>query len=250
MNSKKMILEQLNAVKYIDFHIHLEEFSREQLSYNVLYLANSIDEETYKTTMELAEQSKNVIPLFGIHPVKCAHNNTPETLLEEIFRKSALVGETGMDFYWIQDRSTDSFQRKKFRLQMQLCSKYNCVPIIHTKGAEEEVLDILKEYGISRSVIHWYSGPDKLIPGYLEAGAYFTIGPDILEGSTTWRHIPPDRMFAETDNPTGIKSILERDAQSDDILLVYNKLAEIMAYSVDELANLFKENLRNLLDWS
>ncbi|MBB6480109.1 TatD family hydrolase [Spirochaeta isovalerica] len=248
MNSKEKIINQLDSVAYIDFHIHLEDQSPDDLQDSVLYLANSIDRESYNATLALAEKHRNVIALPGIHPARSETETWPLHLLEKIFSRSALTGEMGLDFFWIEDRSHDSRQREIFRSQLELSSKYKCVPSIHTKGAEQEVLDLLKEYGIQKSVVHWYSGPLELIPSYLDQGARFTIGPDIFKGSEVWKHIPPERIFAETDNPTGIPWILNKDARADDIVMIYRELALKLGEKEEKIINRLKKNMIDLLD--
>lgn len=218
------------------------------ISDEILYLANSIDRESYDKTLYLYSQKKNVIPLFGIHPAQCEFDSTPYSLMEKIFSRSALIGETGMDFHWVEDRSRDNIQRIRFKEQMRLASRYKCIPSIHTKGAEKEILEILKDYGIYRSIIHWYSGPLELIPDYLETGAFFTIGPDIFEDSEIWQHIPVERIFAETDNPTGMPSVLGGNADLFQISKVYEKLAEKLELTTEELIIQLKDNFQKLMN--
>ncbi|MBN2656839.1 MAG: TatD family hydrolase [Spirochaetales bacterium] len=247
MNLKENILNKLHDVEYIDFHIHLENNSPFELQNNILYLANSIDRESYNATLALSEMNRNVIVIPGIHPARCQVENWPINLLEQIFSRSVLIGEMGLDFHWIKDRGTDSQQRKVLRDQLKLATKYKSIPSLHTKGAEEEILQLLKDYDIPKSVIHWYSGPVELIPGFLNQGAFFTIGPDIMSGSEIWKHIPAERMFAETDNPTGVPWVKGRDARPDDIVEIYRDLACKMDVTEQDLIDQFKKNLRNLL---
>jgi len=248
MNRRENILKQLDTVDYIDFHIHLNEEDIPGLKENILYLANSVDRKSYNKALIIWEENKKVIPLPGVHPSKCAADDWPPALMEKLFSRCDLVGEIGLDFHWIKNRRTDARQRSVFRKQLTLAAKYNCIPSIHTKGAEKEILDLLGEYGVNRSIIHWYSGPADLIPHYLERGAWFTIGPDVLKESEIWKHIPTERMLPETDNPGGIPWITGKEAEPDDIILIYRRLSELLGCSESELIQKIKDNFKALLD--
>jgi len=224
----------------------MEEMSIDDISDNVLYFANSIDVESYSKTLKLAEQSKNIIPSFGIHPMRAAECNPTAKELSELIGNNHFVGEIGLDFFWVEDEKTYAQQKIQFIRQLEIVKKNNCVASIHTKGAESEVLRLLRLYNIEKSIIHWYSGPVDLIADFLEIGCYFTIGPDILKGSTIYKEIPTNRIFAETDNPTGMPWITGDKAQKDDIKKIYKKLSEKLNISERDLILLIKDNFRGL----
>lgn len=249
MNSREEILEILETVDYLDMHIHPGDYSREELNRNILYLANSIDRESYNKIVLLSDELPNVIPMAGIHPSMAGSETFPPFLLEQLIKRSSLMGEIGLDFYWITDKQSFPFQVRDFEKQLALCRDNKVIPTIHTKGAEKEIPGYLKKYEIGKSLIHWYSGPEELIGAYLEAGCYFTIGPDIFTGSTVFEKVPLDRMFAETDNPTGMPWILgdEETGGADDIIRIYRELASKLEMTEKQLIALFKENLKNLL---
>lgn len=246
MNNKADVLEQLDKVQYLDMHIHLEDYNPEDLSDNILYMAVAVNRDTYNKTLKLASEKGNVIPCLGIHPANCSEM-IPEHLLSQMLSRSALAGEMGLDYHWVKDSSTYPLQREVFSKQLELCKKWNVIPSIHTKGAEKEILKLLKDFEIARSIIHWYSGPEELIEEFLELGCYFTIGPDICTGSQVYKQVPLDRMFAETDNPTGIPWILEGYHSAGDIVIVYKKLSELFSLDEKILIDQFKENLKILL---
>lgn len=247
MISKEMILSRSDSTDYIDFHIHIDGYDANDINNKILYIANSVDRESYNRSLAIAAERNNVIAIFGIHPEKSSTESISESFLDKIYSRSILIGEIGLDFHWIEDMSTYSPQREIFRTQLELSSKYKCIPSIHTKGAEREVLQDLKRYAIDKSVIHWYSGPEELISQYIDQGCYFTIGPDIFTDSEVYKHIPLSRMFAETDNPTGMPWILGEEDSADDIIAVYGEIARKLQISEETLIAQFKENLKELL---
>lgn len=236
----------LAKIDYIDMHIHMEDMDSADVHDDILYLANALDEVSYHKTTELANKCPSIIPTFGIHPMRAADVSISEKTLEKLIKSSPLVGEIGLDFHWIEDRETYPLQREIFEKQLALCKRYNKIPSIHTKGAEVEVLRCIRKMGISRSIIHWYSGPEELIPEFLKSGCYFTIGPDIFTDSTVYRHIPINRMFLETDNPTGMPWIVGGIPSGDDIKKLYKSLANTLKMDEKLLIDVIKANFREL----
>lgn len=248
MNTSRHISSLLNNIDYIDMHIHMEDASPDEASKNILYFANAVDEESYGKTLVLADRVRSVVPMFGIHPAR-AHRYvvTPERL-ESLILQNDFVGEIGLDHFWVEDTGTYAKQREVFETQLAIAGKHGKIPSIHTKGAEEEVLGLLKKYRISKAIIHWYSGPEALIDGYLDAGCYFTIGPDIFTGSRVYARIPIERTFAETDNPTGVPWVLGGEPRCDDIIKVYRELSSRSGITERTLIEIIKQNLRDLLN--
>jgi TatD DNase family protein len=244
INSISSLSDQFD---YIDMHIHMEEMTAAEVDQEILYLANSVDEKSYWKTISLANQFPNIIPTFGIHPVKAAETDISENKLEALMQNKKLVGEIGLDFHWLEDKNTYSKQRKILKRQLALIQKFNCIPSIHTKGAESEILRLLKSYQIKKSIIHWYSGPEDLIPQFLDSGCYFTIGPDIFTNSRVYSNIPLDRIFLETDNPTGMPWILGGQSSGDDIKKMYQKLSEQLNMDEQDLIKRIKLNLNELI---
>lgn len=249
MNNFSQIIRILDKINYIDMHVHLENYEINSLMDNVdiLFFGNSVDLQSYNKTCRLAEKTKLLIPSFGIHPMKAAETTICREVLSELFRLNDFIGEIGLDYFWIDDETSYPFQREILENQLQLVSEFSNIPSIHTKGAEKEILSLLKKYNIKKSIIHWYSGPTELIKEYLDMGCYFTIGPDIFSDSKIYRHIPLDRMFAETDNPTGMPWITGREAQIDDIKKVYKELSGKLEMDEKKLMETFKQNLKEII---
>lgn len=237
----------LDKIDYIDMHIHMEAMFETDVYDDVLYLANAVDEISYGKTIKLACECPTIIPIFGIHPLRASETSMPEKKLGKLIKNSPLVGEIGLDFHWIKDKRTYKKQRAIFEKQLILCKQYNKIPSIHTKGAEIEILNMLKMIGIPKSIIHWYSGPEELIPQFLKSGCYFTIGPDIFTESTVYSQIPLNRIFTETDNPTGMPWILGGEARGDDIKKIYEQLAAKLDIDKKELIHVIRSNFRELV---
>ena len=106
---------------YIDAHNHLELYEdriEEAINCinknNILTLACSMDIKSYIKNKEICKKSNLIIPTFGIHPNNA--NNYGDCLekLDEYIIESPIIGEIGLDFHWIEDKSTYPNQIKVF----------------------------------------------------------------------------------------------------------------------------------------
>lgn len=136
------------------------------------------------------------------------------------------IGEIGLDFYY--DHSERDLQRDAFRRQIRLANELKMPIVIHSRDAEAETMEILKEEGAfskerqswfpkrpgpngemvpdSRVLIHCFSGSLETARQYVKLGATISVcGPvtyknarKIVEVVT---EIPIEFLTIETDSP-------------------------------------------------
>ena len=129
---------------YIDAHTHLDFFDEdideainEINNFKVLTIANSMDIESYLKNKEYSQRSEYIKATFGIHPWKAAEYKGELEDLIPYIEESQLIGEIGLDFFWVEDKDTYEAQRRIFNFILKENIKRNKVISIHTKGAEE-----------------------------------------------------------------------------------------------------------------
>ena len=66
-------------------------------------------------------------------------------------------------------------QIKNFEFVLQCIVNKNKLLSIHSKRAEETVLELLKRYHISNAIFHWYSGNLSTLNKILEYNYYFSL---------------------------------------------------------------------------
>ncbi|MGZ7065120.1 MAG: TatD family hydrolase, partial [Candidatus Aminicenantales bacterium] len=154
----------------IDAHAHLDRYedlgpgaldaALEEISrLRIFTIANSMDLPSYEKNLTIAARSSWVLPAFGIHPWN-AHKYLGRQLeMAEPMARSPVYGEIGLDHFFVKERSRYPAQKVVFELFLASARDQGKIVIVHTKGAEREVLDILDVYALPRVVIHWYSGP-------------------------------------------------------------------------------------------
>ena len=165
----------------------------------------------------------------GVHP------HDTKTMDEDIYArirqlagqpKVQAIGEIGLDFYY--DHSDAKDQRYWFRRQIRLANELHMPIAIHSREADQETMDILKEEGAfseercswfpqrpgrdgklekdARVLLHCYSGSRELALQYVKLGATLSIaGPVTYKNnrktSEVVSAIPIEYLLVETDAP-------------------------------------------------
>ena len=140
--------------------------------------------------------------------------------------KVQAIGEIGLDFHY--NHSDPDVQRHWFRRQIQLANELKMPIVIHSREADQETLDILKEEGAfsderagwfpkrpgpdgrmekdCRVLLHCFSGSKELGQQYVKLGATLSIaGPVTYKNnrktSEVAAAIPIEYLLVETDSP-------------------------------------------------
>jgi len=109
-------------------------------------------------------------------------------------RGAPVVGEIGLDHYFVKDPSLYPAQREVFDFLLDAATRLGKAVNVHTKGAEREVAECMAACRGARVVVHWYSGPKAEMDRLLDLGAYFTVGVAVLRSrgiQEIARRIPP-----------------------------------------------------------
>lgn len=141
---------------------------------------------------------------YGLHPWY-AGQYEPDASFYKLLSGCDAVGEIGMDSVWCDVPL--QVQRRVFVRQLELAAELGKPVILHTKGQEEQIAELVRDFP-GKICVHWYSGGPAALGKLIGYGCYFTLGPD-LGDSPLYRkmltEIPVDRLFVETD---GITSVL------------------------------------------
>ncbi|HWW86598.1 MAG TPA: TatD family hydrolase [Vicinamibacterales bacterium] len=150
---------------------------------------------------------------IGVHP-HVAHQfaddpGRAEAVVREQFARTPsarAVGEIGLDYHY--DSSPREVQRAVFRCQMRLARELRRPVVIHTREADEDTLQILREEGGRDvgGVLHCFTGGATLAEQALELGFYISVAgiitfPKAQGLRETVRTITLDRVLTETDCP-------------------------------------------------
>ncbi|MCK9443360.1 MAG: TatD family hydrolase [Tissierellaceae bacterium] len=250
----------------IDSHAHLDdkrfdgdrELLIRSLESNGIELVINIgaDLQTSIASVSLAENYPNIYAAVGVHPhsAKEADQSTMEIMRSFAKRdKVVAIGEIGLDFYY--DNSPRDLQRKWFKEQLKLAKEVDLPVVIHSRDAQQETFDILKEAaedGKLRGVLHCYSGSAEMAVEYVKLGFYISLaGPVTFKNARVLREVaqtvPLDRLLVETDSPY-LTPEPYRGKRNEPIFVKYvaGTIADLRDISYEELAKATNKNTKDL----
>ncbi|XP_008216146.1 3'-5' ssDNA/RNA exonuclease TatD [Nasonia vitripennis] len=155
----------------------------------------------------------NLYSTAGVHPHDAKSWEGMDTLeeLESIANnpECVAIGECGLDYN--RDFSEPEIQRSVFQKQVELACRLNKPLVIHERGAQEDVLKVLKSFAdhLPPVLIHSFIGTAEEAQVYLDHGFYLGITGylckdksdsgvrQLLEGG----QVSLDRILVETDAP-------------------------------------------------
>jgi len=253
---------------FVDSHCHLDfpEYEgqvpsllarmREARVQNALCI--SVDMPDFPKVLALAEAHDNLYASVGTHP---DYEDTPEPSVEELVQlakhaKVLAIGETGLDYYRMGDRTYEQmeWQRERFRTHIRAAISVGKPLIVHTRCASSDTLKILKEEGASQvgGVMHCFTESWDVAQEAMELGFYISFSGIVTFKSAkdlqeTCKKVPLNRMLIETDSPF-LAPIPHRGKTNEPawVARVGEFIADLKAIPVEELAVQTTQNFKNL----
>lgn len=185
----------------------------------------------------------------GIHPWDAGKYEFNEFL--RILDQVDVVGEIGLDSVW----TNESLQKQKqiFEYQLIYASKKNKPVILHTKGCEKEILELIKKYP-NRYYVHWYDY-DKYIEEYLQLGCFFSIGPDVMKNLNVKKlveKVPIDKMLIETDGLESLSWVAGTKISQQNYLnrleIIYFQVAKLKQITFEDFKIKILNNFNKFID--
>ena len=216
-------------------------------------LCIGIDEVSSQEAINISKQYEGVFATAGYHPHDA--KDFPGGFEEKIIHwaKSGdivAIGEIGLDYHY--DHSPRKTQQEVFCKQLELAQRLNLPVIIHSREAQEDTYKILKESGVSRGVMHCYSGSEEMAEKFMALGFYISIaGPVTFKNAEKLRRvarmIPDEYLLIETDAPY-LAPVPYRGKTNEPAYLVKTaqKLAEIRGVSLEDIARITSLNAARL----
>jgi TatD DNase family protein len=245
----------------IDAHSHVDRYDlvdeqalgsalAEITQHRILTISNSMDLASYKRNLEIGEMCSLVLPTFGVHPWNAPEYADRLDDLRGAIEQSPMLGEIGLDHYFVQDTSTYPAQRKVIEFFLGAAREQGKIISLHTKGAEREVLALLDQYEIPRVIVHWYSGPLDIFREMVARGVYFTVGIEVLYSEhiqTIAQEIPSRQLLTETDNPGGPKGFIGEPGMPVLVKDVVQGVAEARRTTTESIVQMVRVNMLELI---
>lgn len=205
----------------IETHCHLDYLQGEPVEDVVMaaeqvnierLITITVSPDNLETVQHLVGAHPRVYGTQGIHPHQADnwHDGLDPFIREAMAaspKRLLAIGEIGLDYHY--DFSDPETQKSVFRKQLQMASELDKPVVIHTRDADEDTMEILKEFEGSlkqRGVVHSYTSGETLARYALEQGWYIGFnGICTFKKAENVREIidltPADRILLETDSP-------------------------------------------------
>lgn len=202
----------------------------------------SVDPDTAKTGLDLAQQFDSVYPTVGIHPLyheAFDRVSEIEQLLKAHQDDFVAVGEIGLDYHY--GETTKVRQAEVFRAQLELARTYNKPVVIHNRKSNEDLVRILADYRDLRTVVHCFNGGEDFVEALWHDQMYYSFTGMITyakKGKTlrSVSKIPLERMMIETDMPYLVpKAYHGLENEPAFVVEVAKTIAEVKGVSLEKV---------------
>jgi TatD DNase family protein len=209
--------------------------------------------------LKLAEEYPFIYAAVGLHPHEASlYDEALERKLLAMSAREKVIGwgEIGLDYHY--DHSPREEQREVFRRQLELALGRRLPAIVHTREAEDDTIQILREswadLGGTRigGIIHCFTGTQKLADAAIEMGFHISFSGVITfknagDLRAVARTVPMDRLLIETDCPY-LAPLPYRGKRNEPAFVreTAARLAELKEVGVEEIARIASGNFKRL----
>ena len=218
--------------------------------------------EEFEPVHRLASDYDNFWATVGVHP---DNEGVLEPSLDDLLQRGRLpkvlaIGETGLDYYRLGQRSVADmeWQRQRFRTHIRAARQLSLPLVIHTRSASADTLAILKEegeeggQGSAGGVFHCFTETMEVARSALELGFYISFSGIVtfknardLQEIARW--VPLERLLIETDSPY-LAPVPHRGKVNNPsyVPLVAQQIAQLRECSLETIAQASSQNFDRL----
>ncbi|MFZ9638756.1 MAG: TatD family hydrolase [Hylemonella sp.] len=218
--------------------------------------------EEFEPVHRLACDYDNFWATVGVHP---DNEGVLEPSLDDLLQRGRLpkvlaIGETGLDYYRLGQRSVADmeWQRQRFRTHIRAARQLSLPLVIHTRSASADTLAILKEegeeggQGSAGGVFHCFTETMEVARSALELGFYISFSGIVtfknardLQEIARW--VPLERLLIETDSPY-LAPVPHRGKVNNPsyVPLVAQQIAHLRECSLETIAQASSQNFDRL----
>ena len=253
---------------YVDSHCHLSfpELAEKLPEIRAAMAAAEVDRalcicttlEEFEQVHALALGYDNFWCSAGVHP---DNEDVREPSVDDLLALAAkpkvvAIGETGLDYYRLGQRSVADmeWQRQRFRVHIRAARATGLPLVIHTRSASADTLALLREEGEGKAqgVFHCFTETAEVARAALDLGFYISFS-GILTFKTAVdlravaAFVPLDRCLIETDSPY-LAPVPYRGKVNSPAYVpwVARQLAEVKKLEIEEVAAATSRNFERL----
>lgn len=247
-----------------DVHAHLDLINRLD---KVIYRAKKagvkaiitagVNPETNKKTLEISEKYDIVKAALGIYPIDALSRETNKPNIFDVDKeidfirknkdKIIGVGEVGLDYKTGENKEQ---QKEVFVKMIELAVELDKPLIVHSRQAEEDVVEILERFDFKKIIMHCFNGNKKLVKKIIENNWFFSVPCNIVK-SFQLQYIVKEtnlsKLLTETDAPF-LSPYPGRQNEPAFVKETIKKIAEIKGLDEEEVSNIIFMNYKNLFE--
>ena len=212
------------------------------------------DLDSSRKAVKIAGRYENMFCTVGIHPHDAAEADSAALSeirnLAEDNPKCVAIGEIGLDFY--RNRSPREDQERVFKELLQLAKELDKPVVIHDRDAHLETLDMIRRAGVTRGVMHCFSGDTVFAKECMGQGLYISIPGTVTYPANEMlrevvRSVPMERLLLETDCPY-LSPVPHRGKRNEPAYtrITAEKVAEIKGLTVEDVGRITTMNAGRL----
>jgi len=240
----------------IDVHTHLDLIEEQGKNIDKvvnnkevsIIITNGTDPKSNRKVLEYSKKYDKVKPALGFYPGRVLEYTEAQIDEEIKFIKSSkpvAIGEVGLDLKHYGEIEKQQIALKKL---IELSNELEIPLLVHSWGAEKEVIDFLEENKAKKIVMHCFTGNKELTEKALELGYYFSIPTSIVKSKTfrkLAKRVPLNKLLTETDAPY-LSPVEGEINEPSFIKYSIKKIAEIKGIDEEELEKMIFINYQNL----
>ena len=234
----------MNEYSFADAHCHLESCAGLLQPY-ILHITSGYSAESNQKNLRVAQQYSNAFLCAGIAPQEAMKHKDVKIKLVEWedsiagaiadSGKLVAIGEIGLDYHWAKTEEEKFLQHECFISQLSLAERLQLPVVIHSRDAEEQCLEILKNFNLNY-MLHCFSGKSETAQAAAAHKGIVSIPPiRSKERKGFVRDLPIEKLVAESDAPYIGKS--PQDAMESIKMIAEIKEAEVEAVQKQTLQN-------------
>ena len=167
----------------------------------------SASEDSFENILELCDKFDDVYATLGVHPEDCEkfNNNTAKKIMDLAQHKKVVgIGEIGLDYHYTKENK--DIQKRVFITQLEIAKILNLPVVIHDREAHFDTLEILKDSGLKKVLLHCYSGSVEFMKQCTKLGYKIALGGVVTfknakEPKEVAAAIELENLMLETDCP-------------------------------------------------
>lgn len=233
-----------------DTHCHLDLYPEpdrvaaeiEALGIHTIAVTNT--PSVFRRSAMLTQGKTYLRTALGFHPELAASRRGELGLFRELVATAKYIGEVGLDFT-TTDEADRRVQEDIFQTVLETSAGERKVITVHSRRASERVLELIGTGFVATIILHWYSGPLRLIDRAAERGLMFSVNAAMVRSKGSRRLVaafPRDRVLLESDGP--FVQIGDRPSGPADGGVVVSALADLWQVDVEEVGGFLQSNFR------